>query len=131
MLTPFVKDLLASYDVTGQITAIENMIAQGADMQIILRLLCLASITAGGIKAKSLENIKREILQVCILRSISLPDSRDCSRHTATISYPFFSRSRHLLCRYSCQIPCQHQHPRPSYHPNTHSHLSVNLSAFS
>jgi DNA-binding FrmR family transcriptional regulator len=58
------KDLLASYDVTGQITAIEEMIAQGADMQIVLRLLCLASITAGGIKAKSLENMKREVLQV-------------------------------------------------------------------
>jgi hypothetical protein len=61
-----VKDLLASYDVAGQITAIEELIAQGADMQIVLRLLCLASITAGGIKSKSLENIKREILQVCI-----------------------------------------------------------------
>lgn len=33
-------------------------------MQIVLRLLCLASITAGGIKTKSLENIKREVLQV-------------------------------------------------------------------
>jgi Sec1 family len=59
------KDLLASYDVNSQITGIEEMIAQGADMQAVLRLLCLASITAGGIKAKSLENIKREILQVC------------------------------------------------------------------
>ncbi|KAG6886826.1 hypothetical protein C0992_002125, partial [Termitomyces sp. T32_za158] len=39
------------------------MIAEGADLQIILRLLCLASITAGGIKAKALESIKREILQ--------------------------------------------------------------------
>ena len=33
-------------------------------MQIVLRLLCLASIVTGGIKAKTLENIKREILQV-------------------------------------------------------------------
>jgi DNA-binding FrmR family transcriptional regulator len=55
--------------VTGQITAIEDMIAQGADMQIVLRLLCLASITAGGIKVKSLENLKREILQVYITMS--------------------------------------------------------------
>jgi hypothetical protein len=39
------------------------MIAQGADMQMVLRLLCLASITGGGIKAKPLENIKREFLQ--------------------------------------------------------------------
>lgn len=61
-----VADLLASYDVPGQITAIEDLLAQGADMQIVVRLLCLASITAGGIKSKALDNIKREILQVSI-----------------------------------------------------------------
>ncbi|KAG6854160.1 hypothetical protein C0991_010071 [Blastosporella zonata] len=59
------QNLLASYEVSAQIAAIEEMIAQGADMHIVLRLLCLASITAGGIKAKTLENIKREILQAC------------------------------------------------------------------
>ncbi|EMD42298.1 hypothetical protein CERSUDRAFT_102649 [Gelatoporia subvermispora B] len=57
------QNLLASYEITAQITAIEDLIAQGADMQLVLRLLCLASIIAGGIKAKTLENIKREILQ--------------------------------------------------------------------
>ena len=36
-------------------------------MQIVLRLLCLASLTAGGVKAKNLESIKREILQVCLV----------------------------------------------------------------
>jgi hypothetical protein len=30
----------------------------------VIRLLCLASITAGGIKGKTLENIKKEVLQV-------------------------------------------------------------------
>lgn len=59
-----IADLLASYDIPGQITAIEDLLAQGADMQIVVRLLCLASITAGGIKSKALDNIKREILQV-------------------------------------------------------------------
>jgi vacuolar protein sorting-associated protein 33A len=60
--------LLASYDVPGQITAVEELIAQGAEMQVVIRLLCLASITAGGIKAKTLENIKKEVLQVrCFL----------------------------------------------------------------
>ncbi|KAG6911334.1 hypothetical protein DXG01_001005 [Tephrocybe rancida] len=57
------QNLLASYEVSAQITAIEEMVAEGADMHIIVRLLCIASITAGGIKAKTLENIKREILQ--------------------------------------------------------------------
>lgn len=33
-------------------------------MRTVVRLLCLASVVLGGIKAKPLENIKREILQV-------------------------------------------------------------------
>ncbi|PPQ77028.1 hypothetical protein CVT25_014845 [Psilocybe cyanescens] len=57
------QNLLASYEVTAQLNAIEDLVAQGADMQMVLRLLCLASLTAGGVKAKNLENIKREILQ--------------------------------------------------------------------
>jgi len=40
------------------------MIAHGADRQIVLRLLVLASVCGGGVKAKALENLKREILQV-------------------------------------------------------------------
>ncbi|KAJ7757485.1 Sec1-like protein [Mycena metata] len=73
------QNLLASYEVPAQITAIEDLLAQGADMQTILRLLCLASITAGGIKLKSLENLKREILQAYgynhlpLLLSLSAP----------------------------------------------------------
>ncbi|PSS29662.1 hypothetical protein PHLCEN_2v2810 [Hermanssonia centrifuga] len=62
-LKPLAIDLLASYDTNGQISAIEELIAEGADLQVVLRLLCLASIITGGIKAKTLENIKREILQ--------------------------------------------------------------------
>ncbi|KAF8559936.1 Sec1-like protein [Imleria badia] len=50
------QNLLASYDTTAQINAIEEMIAQGADMQTVARLLCLASITTGGIKTRLLEN---------------------------------------------------------------------------
>ena len=57
-------DLLALYDVNAQVAAIEDMVAQGADMRTVVRLLCLASVVLGGVKAKSLENIKREILQV-------------------------------------------------------------------
>ncbi|KAJ7922921.1 Sec1-like protein [Mycena leptocephala] len=57
------QNLLASYEIPSQISAIEDLVSQGADMQTVLRLLCLASITSGGVKAKSLENLKREILQ--------------------------------------------------------------------
>ncbi|KAG9046525.1 hypothetical protein FS837_004275 [Tulasnella sp. UAMH 9824] len=55
--------LLASYEPNAQVSAIEDLIAQEAPLQLVLRLLCLASLTNGGIKAKTLENIKREILQ--------------------------------------------------------------------
>ncbi|KAF8203998.1 Sec1-like protein [Pholiota molesta] len=37
------QNLLASYEVTAQLNAIEDLIAQGAEMQIVLRLLCLAA----------------------------------------------------------------------------------------
>ncbi|TDL28150.1 Sec1-like protein [Rickenella mellea] len=57
------QNLLSSYDPSAQITAIEDLMAQGADLQIVIRLLCLASLTNGGIKAKTLEGLKRDILQ--------------------------------------------------------------------
>ncbi|KAI0027966.1 Sec1-like protein [Vararia minispora EC-137] len=82
------QNLLDSYDVPGQITAVEDLLSQGADMQLVTRLLCLASITAGGIKSKTLENIKREFLQVKIpapfkIRFVPL------TRGTETYGYNF------------------------------------------
>jgi hypothetical protein len=59
-----VVDLLASYDLNGQLTALDDLIAQGADKRMVLRMLVLASITSGGIKSKLLENLKKEVLQV-------------------------------------------------------------------
>jgi len=63
----FGVDLLSNYETSTQIAAIEDLIAQGASMQLVLRLLCLASIITGGIKTKTLETLKREILQVSFL----------------------------------------------------------------
>ena len=57
-------DLLSNYETTTQIAGIEDLIAQGVSMHIVLRLLCLASIVTGGIRTKTLEALKREILQV-------------------------------------------------------------------
>ncbi|KAK2461469.1 hypothetical protein APHAL10511_005932 [Amanita phalloides] len=57
------QNLLASYEPLEQVTSIEDLMAQGADLQLIVRLLCLACLTSGGIKSKSLEHIKREFLQ--------------------------------------------------------------------
>lgn len=49
------------------------MIAQGAELQVVLRLLCVASLVAGGIKAKVLDNLKREVLQVRSMLVLGLP----------------------------------------------------------
>jgi vacuolar protein sorting-associated protein 33A len=71
--------LLSVWEFNTQVTAIEEMIAQGAEMQTILRLLCLASIVGGGIKTKALESVKREFLQAYgyqylpLLLSVSTP----------------------------------------------------------
>lgn len=73
------QNLLASYDIPAQLAAIEEMIAQGADMQMVVRLLCLTSIISGGIRSKTLEALKREILQAYgysllpLLLSLSAP----------------------------------------------------------
>ncbi|KAH7886208.1 Sec1-like protein [Phlebopus sp. FC_14] len=73
------QNLLASYETSAQIAAIEDMIAQDADMQIVARLLCLASITSGGIKTRALESAKKEFLQAYgyhllpLLLSLSAP----------------------------------------------------------
>ncbi|TCD62501.1 hypothetical protein EIP91_006797 [Steccherinum ochraceum] len=106
------QNLLASYDVNNQISAIEDLISQGADMQVVIRLLCLASITTGGIKAKTLENIKRELLQaygynylplllslssppLAVLLPTPLPPSAP-PELAATAKYPFTSLRKSL-----------------------------------
>lgn len=105
------QNLLASYNVANQITAIEDMITQGAEMQIVLRLLCLASITSGGIKTKILERIKRDFLQtygyhllplllslaappLCILQPNPLP--APAPYELAASKYPFVSLRKSL-----------------------------------
>ena len=91
-------DLLALYDVNAQITAIEELIAQGADMRTVLRLLCLASIILGGDKAKSLENIKREVLQVGSVPGITAFASLiSGNRHMAITTCPCFYLSQPRL----------------------------------
>ncbi|CAA7268102.1 unnamed protein product [Cyclocybe aegerita] len=105
------QNLLASYEITSQLNAIEDLIAQGAEMQTVLRLLCLASLTAGGVKAKNLENLKREILQAYgyeylpLLLSLAspslailLPNPLPLSMSTtaAGLKYPFSSLRKSL-----------------------------------
>ncbi|KAF8314011.1 Sec1-like protein [Clavulina sp. PMI_390] len=56
-------NLLEGYEIPAQLSEIEDLIAQGAPIQLVLRLLCLVNVTTGGIKAKTLDNLKREFLQ--------------------------------------------------------------------
>lgn len=62
------QNSVAGIDLQGQYQAIEDMVNEERDLVGVLRLLCLTSVVglgspAGGIKAKNLEFVKREILQ--------------------------------------------------------------------
>ncbi|TKY85723.1 hypothetical protein EX895_005263 [Sporisorium graminicola] len=62
------QNTVAGIDLPGQYQAIEDMVNEERDLVGVLRLLCLTSVVglgsiAGGIKAKNLEFVKREILQ--------------------------------------------------------------------
>lgn len=59
-------DFLASYDISSQLTAIEELINLEAPSAVILRLMALASLTStgGGIKpVKTYDHLRREFLQ--------------------------------------------------------------------
>ncbi|KAN0064744.1 Vacuolar protein-sorting-associated protein 33 [Thecaphora frezii] len=60
------QNLVAGLDMNAQQAGIEDMVNEERSLVAVLRLLCLSSIVGsggGGIKAKNLEFIKREILQ--------------------------------------------------------------------
>jgi len=93
---------------------VEDLIAQGAEMQVVIRLLCLASITAGGIKTKTLENLKKEVLQaygytylplllslaappLAVLLPNPLPSSAPAAVSSAKCPYTSLRKSLRLL----------------------------------
>ena len=57
------QNLAAGTDPSSQHDSIEELIARDAPLEIVLRLLCLESCVAGGIRPKDLETFKRLILQ--------------------------------------------------------------------
>ena len=57
------QNLAAGADPSSQHEAIEELIARDAPLNEVLRLLCLESCIAGGIKPRELENFKKMILQ--------------------------------------------------------------------
>jgi len=57
-------------------------------MHAVLRLLCIASIVAGGIKSKVLDNIKRVFLQVGNVSS-SIANLTICRLMVMNISHSF------------------------------------------
>lgn len=58
------QNIVAGIDLNGQLNAIEDLILLEAPLSTVLRLLCLYSVTTGGIKIKPLESFKRDICQV-------------------------------------------------------------------
>ena len=54
---------MSGYEIANQLTAIEDLISQGAPMNTVLRLLVLYSVVGGGIKLKSYDSVRREFLQ--------------------------------------------------------------------
>ena len=57
------QNLAAGADPSSQHDAIEELIARDAPISEVLRILCLESCIAGGIKPRDLENFKKMILQ--------------------------------------------------------------------
>lgn len=56
------QNLAAGTDPSSQHDSIEELIGRDAPLEVVLRLLCLESCVAGGIRPKDLENFKRLIL---------------------------------------------------------------------
>ncbi|GAA5892892.1 hypothetical protein JCM8208_004118 [Rhodotorula glutinis] len=57
------QNLVAGVDLVTQENSIRDLINQEAPLKTVLRLLCLYSIVSGGIKQKTLEEFKRDVLQ--------------------------------------------------------------------
>lgn len=57
-------DIVAGYDLSSQLEAIENLMNQEVPAMLVLRAAVLLHLTQGGIRQKMLENFKREFLQV-------------------------------------------------------------------
>lgn len=71
------QNCVAGIDLASQYGAIEDMVNEERDLVGVLRLLCLTSVVGlggvgGGIKAKNLEFVKREIVQTYGYEYLSL-----------------------------------------------------------
>jgi len=53
----------AGADATYQHDSIEELIARDAPLKTVLRLLCLESCMSGGLRARDLENFKKQVVQ--------------------------------------------------------------------
>ncbi|KAG8803809.1 hypothetical protein FRC17_006109, partial [Serendipita sp. 399] len=103
-----IPDLLASYELNTQLAHIEDLVAEGTDRRITLRMMVLASIVSGGIKVKQLESLKRVFLQTYgyellptllslenlqLLQSNPLPPSQ---AHIPSMKLPFTALRKQL-----------------------------------
>ncbi|OXG80851.1 ATP-binding protein [Cryptococcus neoformans Gb118] len=58
------QNLVAGYDISTQLSNIEDLMYQQTPWQTVLRSVILMSLTTGGIKSKNFEAFKRDFLQV-------------------------------------------------------------------
>lgn len=58
------EDLVAGFEATSQIPAIEELIAKDAPATDILRLLCLQNLVSGPLKPRDTESLRNQFLQV-------------------------------------------------------------------
>ncbi|TNY17677.1 putative ATP binding protein [Rhodotorula diobovata] len=85
------QNLVAGVDLATQENSIRDLINQEVPLKTILRLLCLYSIVSGGIKQKTLEEFKRDILQA--YGSDHLPLLLSLERLNLLVRPPTVSRS--------------------------------------
>ena len=57
------QNVVAGTDPASLTELVEELIARDLPLETVLRLLCLESVVAGGLRAKDLENMKRLVLQ--------------------------------------------------------------------
>lgn len=58
------EDIIAGYNLSSQLDAIESLMNQEVPAMLVLRAAVLLHLAQGGIRQKMLENFKKEFLQV-------------------------------------------------------------------
>ncbi|GAA5862630.1 hypothetical protein JCM3774_001084 [Rhodotorula dairenensis] len=127
------QNLIAGVDVATQENSIRELINLEAPMRTVLRLLCMYSLIAGGIKQKALEEFKRDFLQTYGFDYLPLLIALE--RLNILVRAPSSSRSAPKPAFAQCRKPLRlivddvdEQNPQdPSYVFSGYAPLSIRL----